>query len=268
MLVENMVQKPQAEITGGGPSPTLQPKVTQVVIKPENGIVLPAVWIESPERHSGGPVIIYLNDKGKSTLVEEQIILRALLERGCRVFAVDLRGAGETSPDMKEKFWDFLAGRPIFGQRVADVRSIIQYLSRSDSDGKRLYVWAKGVSAIYATLAATLEDSVTGMVLEEPLLTFEQVVTTKVPAYRHEIILPGVLEEFDLPQIYQALCPMKVTLVNPLAGDKSQVSQQQAKQTYRQIARKYSDIGKAGKWSVHANVDDETRAHAVLSALR
>jgi len=31
------------------------------------------------------------------------------------------------------------------------------------------------------------------LVLEEPLLSFESVVTVKVPAYRHEVILPGVL---------------------------------------------------------------------------
>ena len=276
--LEDSAQQPQAEVgdarrvgfsppsTGGGASPTLQ--LTPVTIKPENGIVLPAVWIESPGKSAGGPVIVYLNDKGKGSLAAEEVVLTALLERGCRVFAVDLRGTGETAPDVKEKFWDFLAGRPIFGQRVADVRTVIRYLSHSDSNGRRIYVWAKGVSAIYATLAATLEDSVTGMVLEEPLLTFEQVVTTKIPAYRHEIILPGVLEEFDLPQVYEALSPMKVVLVNPLAGDKSRVSQEQAGRTYGQIAQKYTRMGKPGNWSVLTDVDDETRAHAVLSALQ
>jgi pimeloyl-ACP methyl ester carboxylesterase len=212
-------------------------------------------------------VIIYLNDKGKSTLAEEQIILRALLERGCRILAVDLRGTGETSPDVKEKFWDFLAGRPIFGQRVADIRTVVRYLSRSDAKGKGIYVWAKGVSSIYAALAATLEDGIAGLVLEEPLLTFEQVVTAKVPVYRHEIILPGVLEEFDLPQAYEALSPMKVVLVNPLAGDKSQVSQEQARRSYRQVAQKYTRMGRPDNWSVLTNVDDKARAPAVLSAL-
>jgi hypothetical protein len=105
------------------------------------------------------------------------------------------------------------------------------------------------------------------MVLEEPLLTFEQVVTTKVPAYRHEIILPGVLEHFDLPHVYQALSPIKVALINPLAGDKSPVSQDQAEQAYIQVAREYARSGKPDYWSVHANVDDRARSHAVLSAL-
>ena len=265
LCMKDSVRVPQAEVGTSRLAAGL--KLTPVTIRPENGIALPAVWIESPERRAGGPVIIYLNDKGKSTLVAEKIIVQALLERGFRIFAVDLRGMGETSPGMEGKFWDFLAGRPIFGQRVGDIRTIVQFLSRSDADGKGIYLWAKGISAIYSSLAATLADSITAMVLEEPLLTFEQVVTTKVPAYRHEVILPGVLEQFDLPWIYQALCPMKVTLINPVAGDKSQVSQEQAEHAYRQIAQTYSRLGKAGNWSVHANVDDRARANSVLSAL-
>jgi len=268
LCLKDSVQMPEAEITGGGASPTLRAKVTKVAIKPEAGIVLPAVWIESSEKPSDGPVIVYLNDKGKGSLAAEEVILRKLLDRGCRVFAVDLRGTGETAPDMKEKFWDFLAGRPIFGQRVADVRTVIRYLSHSGSNGKTIYVWAKGLGAIYAALAATLQDGVTGMVLEEPLLTFGQVVSTKVPAYRHEIILPGVLEEFDLPDVYKALSPMKVVLVNPLAGDKSRVSQEQAEQAYRQIAQRYARMGKPGNWAVLTGLNGSTRSHTILSALQ
>ena len=265
LCLKGSVEKPQAEISPSRLAGGL--KLTPVTIRPENGIVLPAVWIESPEKHADRPVIVYLNDKGKSSLVEEKVILRALLGRGCRVFAVDLRGMGETSPDVQEKFWDFLAGRPIFGQRVTDIRAVVEYLSRSAADSKGIYVWAEGISAIYAALAAILDDRITGMVLEEPLLTFEQIVTTEVPAYRHEIILPSVLEEFDLRQIYQALCPMKVTLVNPLAGDKSPASEEQAAEAYRRVDQTYIHSGKPGNWSVHTNLDDGARSRAILSAL-
>ena len=253
-------------IKRAGAGPTLQ--VTPVTIIPENGIVLPAVRIESLEKRTDGPVIIYLNDKGKDSLVSEEFILQTLLERGCRVFAVDLRGTGETSPGQEGKFWDFLAGRPTFGQRVADVRSVVRYLSRSGANGKEIHVWARGMSAVYAALAATLEEGIEGMVLEEPLLTFEQVVTTKVPAYRHEVILPGVLQEFDLPQVYQALCPMKMAVINPLTGDKSPASEEQAGQTYRKIAQDYVRMGEPDNWSVHANLDDAARSQAILSALQ
>jgi len=39
-----------------------------------------------------------------------------------------LRGIGETSPDMAEKFWDFLAGKPVFGHRVKDILSAVKWL--------------------------------------------------------------------------------------------------------------------------------------------
>jgi dienelactone hydrolase len=265
LALNDSVRAPQAEVETSRLASGM--KLTPVTIRPGNGIVLPAVWIESPKRHAGGPVIIYLNDKGKNALVAEKIVVQALLERGFRIFAVDLRGIGETSPGMEGKFWGFLAGRPVFGQRVGDIRTVVEFLSSSGNGSQGIYVWAKGITAIYSSLAATLTDDITALVLEEPLFTFEQIVTTKVPAYRHEIILPGVLEQFDLPQIYRALCPMKVTLINPLAGDKSRVSQEQAEQTYKPIAQTYSRSGKAGNWSVHANVDDRTRSHVILSAL-
>ena len=263
--LKDSIQQPQAK-TGTSRS-TMGLKVTPVVIKPESGIVLPAVWIEPQGKRTDGPVVVYLNDKGKSRLLEEKTILPALLDRGYRVLAVDLRGQGETSPDMKEKFWDFLAGRPIFGQRVDDIRAIVQYLSRSDANTEDVQIWASGMSANYAALAATLEDGVTALALEEPLLTFEQIVTTKVPAYRHEVILPGVLEEFDLPQAYEALCPKKLVLINPLAGDKSRVSQEQASRTYEQVAQAYRRLGEEVNWSVHTRLDGETRPNVVLSAL-
>jgi hypothetical protein len=104
-------------------------------------------------------------------------------------------------------------------------------------------------------------------VLEQPLLAFESIVTVRVPAFRHEIIAPGVLTKFDLPQLYQALCPAKVTLLNPLAGDKSPVSQAHANKVYQGVVDTYRASGKSGNWSVHTDVSDEERADLAFSAL-
>ncbi len=250
-------------------------KLTPVILKPEEGIVLPGLWIESKassrqagsQKQAKGPVLLYLNDKGKDALVNEQSMVRNLLRKGFRIFAVDLRGIGETAPGMEEKFWDFLAGKPILGQRVTDVRAVIQWLSQPAINAEGIYVWAEGLCALHAALAASLEDAISGMVLEQPLLAFESIVTTKVPAFRHEIIAPGVLTKFDLPQVYQALCPAKVTLLNPLAGDKSPVSQAHANKVYQGVVDTYKASGKSGNWSVYTNVSDKKRADLAFSAL-
>ncbi|MHC4595042.1 MAG: alpha/beta hydrolase [Planctomycetota bacterium] len=245
-------------------------KLTPVILKPEEGIVLPGLWIESKadsRNQAKGPVLLYLNDKGKDALVNEEDMVRNLLKRGFRILAVDLRGIGETAPGMEEKFWDFLAGKPIFGQRVTDVRAVVQWLSQPAINAEGIYVWAEGLCALYAALAESLEDAISGMVLAEPLLAFESIVTVRVPAFRHEIIAPGVLTKFDLPQVYQALCPAKVTLLNPLAGDKSPVSQAHANKVYQGVVDTYRASGKSGNWSVHTNVSDKKRADLAFSDL-
>ena len=245
-------------------------KLTPVILKPEEGIVLPGLWIASKEpfrKQTKGPVLLYLNHKGKDALVKEENMVRNLLKKGFRIFAVDLRGTGETAPGMEEKFWDFLAGKPILGQRVTDARAVVRWLSQPAINAEGIYVWAEGLCALHATLAASLEDAISGMVLEQPLLAFESIVTVRVPAFRHEIIAPGVLTKFDLPQVYQALCPAKVTLLNPLAGDKSLVSKAHANKVYQPVVDTYKALGKSGNWSVHTNVSDKKRADLTFSAL-
>ncbi|MHC4805995.1 MAG: hypothetical protein ACYTBX_06990, partial [Planctomycetota bacterium] len=81
------------------------------------------------------------------------------------------------------------------------------------------------------------------------------------------IIAPGVLTKFDLPQVYQALCPAKVTLLNPLAGDKSPVSQAHANKVYQGVVDTYKALGKSGNWSVHTDVSSKERADLTFSAL-
>jgi hypothetical protein len=260
-------------------------KLTPVILKPEEGIILPGLWIESKagsRKQTKGPVLLYLNNKGKDALVNKEDMVRNLLKKGfcstsrrpvdrgagpLRIFAVDLRGIGETAPGMEEKFWDFLAGKPILGQRVTDIRTVARWLSQPAINAEGIYVWAEGLCALHTALAASLEDAISGMVLEQPLLAFESIVTVRVPAFRHEIIAPGVLTKFDLPQVYQTLCPAKVILLNPVAGDKSPVSKVHANEVYQGVVDTYKTSGKSGNWSVHTDVSDRERLDLTFSAL-
>jgi hypothetical protein len=121
-------QAPEVEVRAARRTAGL--KLTPVVIRPEKQIVLPAVLIESEAQTSAGPVVVYFNDEGKSKLASDKIVLRALVDGGLRVLAADLRGTGETAPSEQGKFWDFLAGRPVFAQRVGDVQAVIRWLSQ------------------------------------------------------------------------------------------------------------------------------------------
>ena len=255
---------PEVEVKASRSSGDL--RLTPVVLSPEKGIVLPGIWIESGSAPARGPVILYLHDGGTTNLVQEAILDRLALTEGFRILAVDLRGTGETAPGEETKFWDFLAGRPILAQRVADVRSILSWLSQPQARADSVHIWAQGDSALCAVFAAILENNVSGLVLEEPLLCFESVVTVKVPAYRHRIMVPGVLKSFDLPQLYQALSPKKVTLINPLKGDRVPASEEEGARTYQPVAEAYDSLQRPDHWRVFTQIDKQERSELLLSS--
>jgi len=158
------------------------------------------------------------------------------------------------------------AGKAIFAQRVGDVRSILRWLSEPQVRAGEIVIWAQGVTALCASFAATMDDSVSGLVLEEPLLSFESVVTVEVPTYRNDILVPGVLEGFDLPQVYQAGCPKKVTLINPLRGDRTPASEDEVAEAYQAVSETYEALGEPGDWRVFAQIDQQERAKRILSS--
>ena len=241
--------------------------LTPVILKPEEGIILPCVWIESQTGSSKGSVVLFLHDKGKNALVEDEKIARYLLNKGFRIFAVDLRGTGETAPGMEGYFWDFLSGKPVFGQRVGDVCAALKWVLRPEIGAEEVYIWANGVSALWAAPAAALNKNVSGLILENVLISFESAVTSRLPAYNHEIILPGVLLRFDLPQVYQAIAPRKVSVINPLSGNKSPASKVVAEKAFAHVQDTYRALQSGGNWSVITGLGSRNRPELIASAL-
>ncbi len=245
-------------------------KLTPIVMHPEEGIVLPGLWVESSIASrtvppTDRPVIVYLHDLGKTHLATESLVRQLVLTQGFRILAVDLRGFGETAPGLEDRFWDFLAGKPIFSQRVADVRSILRWLSQGEVGASHVHIWAQGVTATCASIAAALDDTVSSLVLEEPLLSLESVVTTRVPTYRNDILVPGVLENFDLMQVYHSLCPNRVTLINPLRGDQRPASDSQIAETLGPVSETYQALETPTEWRVFAKSDPHDRSETILS---
>jgi dienelactone hydrolase len=225
-------------------------KIRKFVLNPEAGIVLPGVLIEPSGNNKTGKYILYINEKGKTTLSDDSDIVGDLVNKGYAICAVDLRGFGETSPDMAGRFWDFLSGKPIFGQRVKDILTIVNWLKDSDVGAEEIKLWGTGMCALYGSFAGVLSDVISGFVLEQPLISFESVVRVNIPAYNHEILLPGILEKFDMTQIYQSLCPRKVSVINPLAGDKNIAEKTDIEQTGQAVSVTYKALRKSGVWNM------------------
>ncbi len=292
------------EAIDGPPQFELQParvvgnrRLTPIQLRPEQGVVLPAIlvesgkpyaesrnkqpdvgkkvwqrketrdgpWLESETILPRGPLVVYLHEAGKAAIVRDSNIVDELLDQGLRILAVDLRGTGETGPGIESRHWDFLAGKPILGQRVGDICSCVQWLSRPSMRASGVSIWAQGVNAVYAAFAALWCEDVSGLMLEDPLISFESVVSTRLPGYGDEILLPGVLELFDLPQIYRVLAPKRITLLDALLGDKSRASAQELETAYDAVASAYRATGKPDHWNIRYGSTPEARAELITT---
>ena len=239
-------------------------KVRSFVLKPELGIILPGIMLEPVTKSSNQDVILYISQNGKSDILKDQDIVNKIMSGGYRICAVDIRGIGETSPDMAGTFWDFLSGKPIFGQRVRDVLATIKWLKESEIKAQNIKLWGKGMGALYGAFAGGLSDDISGFVLEEPLISFESVVQEKVPLYRNEIMLPDILERFDMTQVYQALSPRPVALLNPLLGDKTIAGKSDIEIIDKIVSITYKGIKRQKDWSMQ-NVRGDEREKIILS---
>ena len=149
-----------------------------------------------------------MNENGKSELLKDLDLVNEMLNTGYSICALDLRGIGETSPDMANKFWDFLAGKPIFGQRVKDVLAILQWLKGPEVEAQNIKLWGIGMCALYGAFAGVLKNDISSFVLEEPLISFESVVNLTYPVIIMKFYFPVFLKSLICPRYISPYAPV------------------------------------------------------------
>ncbi len=183
---------------------------------PEPGIVLPAhVFVPEggPERKSA---VLYLDPAGAMKGGDSGGPIEALVRAGNIVLAVDPRGYGRStpkgrpvggySPEYSTAMRALLVGRNLPGMQTEDILSAFDFLAlRPDVAPERIRLIAKDNGTVPALFAALLEPRFARLTAEggpESYLAFSQAATHRGLL---EIVVPGVLRDFDLPDIRAAL---------------------------------------------------------------
>ena len=117
-------------------------RIEKLLIKPEEGIWLPAVWFV-PEKPKADGVVLYLHDKGKAADAAGGPIEQRVLA-GDSVLAVDLRGTGQTqqlqgghySPEFKDMYIAYMLGRSYVGMRAEDVLVCACFVAQRAAAGR------------------------------------------------------------------------------------------------------------------------------------
>ena len=229
---ENMLQQVR-QIAGIGrleglPNPNAQKlgtvvreacRIEKLVIRPEDGIFLPALYFLPKDREPTAAVV-YIHEDGKAADAAPDGPIATLVREGKAVLAVDLRGSGETQqtrgthfnpnlhgPDGDDYYLAYLLGRSYVGMRVEDLLTCGRWLAGKRHGGsdrvELVSVGYVGSSALHA--AAVEPDLFNSVKLVRPLASWANVVELGYSKNRLVNTVHGALRVYDLPDLTQMI---------------------------------------------------------------
>jgi len=227
----------------------------------ERGLILPAVELPSDANSNRGvPSLVKVGADWEKELAPRttsggQTRLRET------VTLVDPRGMGKTAPtaarpdqrrspfgrDWRDAYIALHIGRPLLGQRVADLLSILEGLAAESGDKKHKGFHVVGVGAAGPVVlhAALLDEHglIKEVTLERSLISWADVVERGVSRDQMANVVPGVLQAYDLPDLAARLAPVPMTIQAPVDAMGQPVSQSTLEQVYAQAVNSYGAKG-------------------------
>ena len=215
-------ERPQAE----PPAPRVSPgpvregyRIEKLAFEAEPGVTVPALLFRG-EDAGKRPAVIYLNPAGKAADASPGGEIEALVKAGHVVLAPDLRGWGESGAPRKPGVYGgayqpsmraILVGKTMVGMQVYDLLRLFDHLAaRADVDAARIAVLGKGHGGIVGLYAALLEPRIAQVSLKGSVGSYMEIVRAKLHENIIEIVVPGVLQDFDLPDLEAAVAPRVV----------------------------------------------------------
>jgi hypothetical protein len=135
----------------------------------------------------------------------------------------------------------FFLGRPLLGMRVWDALSAIAYTrTRADVDPQHITLVGRGWAGVVGAYAGALDRGVTGVAVESVPASYEEIARCEEYTQPVSLMLPGVLEDFDLTDVYAAVAPRPLLILNPtnattgrMTHDEALVAMKMVISTYR-----------------------------------
>jgi hypothetical protein len=211
------------------------------------GVCVPA-WLFLPKQPEAiKSVVITLEPSGRTSWHENEVYDR-LAAAGAAVCAPDLRGIGDLTPEFgrhsarnarehaNDEMWawsSLVLGKPLAGQRIADLLAVVHGLrARPDLEGKSLVLAARGFPTVPALFAAALEPEIDRLYLAGGLVSFQSIVDTEDYDHPFGNFVPNLLLHTDLPELAASLAPRRVVIAGAVDGAGKTMSQEDVRKQY------------------------------------
>ena len=150
------------------------------------------------------------------------------LKQEHELYALDVRGLGESIPEDKNQFlqpygmdymyhgYGLLMNQSYLGRRVYDVLCTIDLFINEGA--KKIHLYGRGQGAIMALFAGVLHDNITSVTLKNAPESYESWVHTPLVAWASANFPHNILKFMDIPDCIKFLGD-KVTIMEPWGAD-------------------------------------------------
>ncbi len=205
--------------------------VTTLVLETEPGIVCPAALVE-PRGGADDRVVIHVSAVGNIPRAERARL--ALDGARCPVLSLDVRDTGETSVGsipLREAPREFVrerwrhemlavralaAGRTLDGLRALDIVRAVDWLEESSGRKRKIAVVGEGQAGIWALLAAAFDRRIKAVAAVRTLGSLRMLVDNAYYNQFEHWWVPGVLADYDVPDLAAVLAGRRVAFVSPV----------------------------------------------------
>ena len=276
----------------GDVEPNLAPNVSSVRIEQlagfesqaltlevEPGIAVPMLLLRSTASIAPkSAVVVAVSRAGKERMWREHHTeISELLQKGIAVCLPDLRGTGESEPDMRRGpsstevssgATELMLGSSLLGARLKDLRTVLAYLrTRDDVDGSRIAIWGDSESqanprrpvldespgwqigpdlqyecdplgGLLAMFSALYEGDLRAIATRRGLISFESLLEDTFAYVPAHVIVPDMLSAGDLSDITASLRSTAMLLESPVDARNLVVAREELRNKLEPVARK------------------------------
>ncbi len=187
-------------------------------------VPVPGLLFSSKTKPATSSAILYVDGRGKDHDADEgKWIEKLVVDSGYIVFAVDVRGFGETvdnpakneskhkNNEHRNTVISLYAGKTLIGQRVTDImKSLDVLLARDDVDTSNISIVGIDRAGPVVMHAAALEEKFKSITIRLSDSSWVNIVGSPLSSNKMTHIVPGALKYYDLPDIVASISPRPV----------------------------------------------------------
>jgi cephalosporin-C deacetylase-like acetyl esterase len=238
--------------------------IDKLVYETDPGVLIPALLYVPESGADRKPAVVIADGRGKRSAAEAA---EQLARGGAIVLSIDVRGVGETrrrqdtnAGDFYRYFGDYesgmtaiLMGRTLVAMRALDIlRGIDLLAARNDVDAGKLSALGCNTAAMSVLYAAVFDSRLRSIALDGMLLSYDAVVNNPIHRQIFEDIVPGALEDFDVPDLVAAIAPRSVWISNPRTPPGPPALTREFDETYKTAVEAYRVAGAPA--SIHLQI--------------